>query len=155
MPKLYIFALCEKVVIDKEEKASLIALFNDVVAQILPTNKDIPPNAVAFKEWWTFTSWEIEPEDIGKEYRQVIQLLYPNGKPFGEPIGMNFSPQSGKAHQQVVLNGMGFPIGQEGPYTLKMWLEHGGSTIFESTPIVVTVKHERLTSLPPNFVPLT
>jgi hypothetical protein len=154
MPKLYIFAICEKVVIDKEEKASLISLFNTISAQILPTNKDIPPNAVVAKEWWAFTSWEIEPGDIGKEYRQMLQLLYPNGEPFGTPMGVSFSPQSGKTHQQVTVNGMGFPIGQEGSYTLKMWLEYVGSTIFESAPIIVNVNHQRLTDLPANFVPL-
>jgi hypothetical protein len=50
-----------------------------------------------------------------------------------------------------MLNGMGFAIGQEGPYTLKMWLEYGGSTIFESMPIIVNVSHKRLTEMPPNL----
>jgi len=153
MPKLYIFAICEKVVMDKDDRASLISLFNTISAHILPTTEGIPPNAVAPKEWWAFASWEIEPGDIGKEYRQMVQLLYPNGEPFGQAMGVNFSPQSGKTHQQVAINGLGFPIGQEGSYTLKMWLEHGGSTIFESAPIIINVNHKRLTDLPPNFVP--
>jgi hypothetical protein len=136
---------------DKEDRASLISLFNNISAHILPTAEGIPANAVAPKEWWAFASWEIEPEDIGKEYRQVIQVLYPNGDPFGPPAGVNFSPQSGRAYQQVMINAMGFPVGQEGPYTLKMWLEHGSSIIFESVPIIVNVSHKRLTEMPPNF----
>src|SRR5271157_362574 len=90
MPKLSIFALCEKVIMDKEDRASLISLFNTISAQILPTNQAIPSNAVAPKEWYVYTSWETEPEDIGKEYRQVVQLLYPNGEPFSPPVGINF-----------------------------------------------------------------
>jgi hypothetical protein len=155
MPNLYIFAICEKVVMDKEERASLISLFNTISAQLLPSSENIPSNAVAPKEWWVFSSWETKPEDVGKEYRQVIQLLYPNGEPFGQSIGLNFTPQADKAYSQVTVTGMGFPIGQEGRYTLKMWLEYGGSTIFEATPIIVTVNHKKLTSLPANFITLT
>jgi hypothetical protein len=154
MPKLYIFALCDRVVTDKEDRASLITLFNQITAQILPASPDIPPNAVAAKEWWTFSSWEIQPEDVGKDYRQIVQLLYPNGEPFGPPVSVSFSPLSGKTRQQVTVTGFAFPIGQEGQYTVKMWLEEGSSTIFESAPIIVTVKHQRLTDLPPNFTPL-
>ena len=151
MPKLHIFAICEKVIMDKEDKSSLISLFNEISVQILPTAGEIPANAVAPKEWSAYDSWKIEPEDVGKEYRQMIQVLYPNGDPFGPPAGVNFSPQSGRAYQQVMINAMGFPVGQEGPYTLKMWLEHGSSIIFESVPIIVNVSHKRLTEMPPNF----
>lgn len=151
MPKLYIFALCEKVIIDKEDKVSLISLFNNISAQILPAAPEIPTNAVAPKEWWAFSSWEIQPEDIGKEYCQIVQLLYPNGEPFLAPIRIKFSPEIGKTHQQVTVNGMGFPIGQEGIYTMKMWLEHGGSTIFESAPIIVKVSHKKLAEIPSGF----
>ena len=155
MPKLYVFAICEKVVMDKDDRASLITLFNQITAQILPTSPEIPPNAVVPKEWWAFSSWETEPEDDGKEYRQMIQLLYPNGEPFGPPVGATFSPSSGKTHNQVAINAPGFPIGQEGPYTLKMWLEHGGSVIFEPPPIIVRVKYQKLDALPPNVVPFS
>lgn len=152
MPRLYIFALCEKVITDKDGRTSLISLFNDISAQILPTAPDIPPNAIAAKEWWAYASWEIEPGDIGKEYRQLIQLFYPKGEPFSAPVEVKFSPESGKTHQQVTVNGMGFPIGQVGLYTMKMWLEYGGSTIIESSPIIINVTHNKLDELPPGLI---
>ena len=139
---------------DKDDRASLIALFNQLEVQILPTIKEIPSNAIATKEWCAFTSWETEPEDIGKEFHQVIQLLYPNGEQFGEPMTGSFFPQSGKAYSQVLIGGIAFPIGQEGPYTIRMRLEHGGSTVFESRPIIIRVTHHKLDSMPPNFIPI-
>jgi hypothetical protein len=95
MPTLYIFTICEKVILDKEDRASLISLFNTISAQVLPNSEGIPLNAVAPKEWWAFSSWETKPDDIGKEFRQVVQLLYPNGEPFGPPVGLTFTPQAG------------------------------------------------------------
>jgi hypothetical protein len=32
-----------------------------------------------------------------------------------------------------------------------MWLEYEGSTIFEAAPVIVTVNHQKLEALPPNF----
>jgi hypothetical protein len=152
MPKLHIFALCEKVIEDREGTASLISLFDQISAHILPGTKQIPPNAVAPKEWCAFTSWKIEPEDVGREYRQFIQLLYPNGEQFGQALHFSFTPQADKTHQQVSINGLGFPVGQEGLYTLKMWLEHNGSVIFESPPIIIKVNYQKMSELPPDVL---
>jgi hypothetical protein len=152
MPKLYIFALCEKAIIDKEGTASLISLFNQITAHLLPSVKEVPPNAVFPKEWCAFSSWKIEAEDIGKEYRETFQLLYPNGEQFGSPMRVSFTPSADKTHQQIFAMGTGFPIGQEGSYTLRMWLEHGGSVVFESSPIIIRVNYQRMAELPPGVL---
>jgi len=67
-------------------------------------------------------------------------------------MSVSFTPSADKTHQQVFVMGTAFPIGQEGSYTLRMWLEHGGSVIFESSPIIIRVNYEKMTELPPNVL---
>ena len=130
MPKLYIFAACEKVVIDQAGTASLISLFNKITGTLPPDSK-LPADAVVPKEWAIFTSWTSEPGDEGKEYVQCIQILYPDGAVFKESKDSKFKMESEIKRSQVNIQVPVFPVGQAGPYTVRMWLEREGVALTE------------------------
>ena len=146
MLKPYVFAVCEKVLLDANGVASLIALFTQVDAHRLASSTEtVPHNAVVPMSWFVFTSWQHDPEDVGKEFCQVTQILYPDGSIFQEH-SEKFEPQIGKTHYQVTLNMLGFPIGQEGNYQVRMKLNQNGATLFESESIKIIVKHHLVSS---------
>jgi hypothetical protein len=150
MPQLYVFAVCEKVILDQGGVASLISLFTRVNLS-LPA--DIPGNAIAPKEWTIFTSWDWEPEDEGREYKQVIQILYPDGSPFLASVEQRFVVQRNTKHQ-INAPVLGFPIGQSGIYTIRMHLEHNEAVIFEATPIRLEVIHQPGAATPAPAAPV-
>ena len=141
MPKLYAFVTCEKVITDSEGFSSLIALFNELTVFISEGSPSPPANAVAAREWAIFTSWEGEPADDGKEFRQIFQLLYPDGTPFGQEMAFLFTVHADKRYNQVIAKSMGFPIGQPGKYLIQMRLEQDGSTVFGPEAIRMDVKY--------------
>lgn len=149
MLKPYVFAVCEKVVIDSKGLASLISLFTHVDAQMVSGSEPMPPNAIIPMTWFVFTSWEQEPEDADKEFTEIVQILYPDNSLFQEH-SFKFKPESGRTHHQAVLNFLGFPIGQEGAYQVRMRLERDGAKLFESASIKITVKRRDPLEAPAN-----
>ena len=141
MPTLYVFAVCEKVIIDKNEVPSLISLFNTMTVGVVPgqVRKEIPLNAVVPKEWFVFSSWDWEADDDGKTYKQHIEVLLPDRSVFVK-VDHDFAiPPRRKIQTSVPI--AGFPIGQQGLCTVRTWLEHEGKTIVEPRPILLEVKH--------------
>lgn len=123
MPRLYVFAICEKVIIDGGGVASLIGLFNKITASTPTGATEIPTNAVAPKEYAVYTSWDLEPADHDKQYNQIFEILYPNGAHFGEGTTVRINMGTGKRAQSITtLNAL--PIGQVGVYTVRTWLEN-------------------------------
>jgi hypothetical protein len=145
MLKPYICVACEKVILEQPLPggppqayesaagvASLITLFNKIVAVVsygpqgLPS---IPPTAVIPKDWAIFSSWDVEPGDENRNYVICTQIHYPDESPFGAAAKNPLKIEPKKRSQNVVRIG-GFPIGQEGTYTVRTWLEENGQRVF-------------------------
>jgi len=149
MPKLYLFAACEKVILDQSGVPSLISLFSKLKLQLPGQLGDIPVNAVAPKEWAVFTSWDWLPSDEGRLYGQCLQVLYPDGKVFVENRELKFTMKPGE-RQHNAVGIMGFPIGEKGDYRIRMWLEEDGATVVEPSEIHLQVEIEQSSgTLPP------
>jgi hypothetical protein len=150
MPKLYVFAVCEKVILDASGTPSLIALFNEMKA-VIPSDVELPSNAVGPKDWAIFSTYEWEDTDEGKEYRQFIEIVYPDGKLFTPPQENKFVMQRDK-RQQSTAQLSGFPLGQQGLYTVRLWLQHGDAIIIGPLETHIKMRHERQEnpSLPPD-----
>jgi hypothetical protein len=146
MPKLYVFAICEKVITDASGVPSLIGLFNKITAATAP-GAEIPASAVAPKEYAIFTSWDVEPSDIGKEYTELYEMFYPDGSQFGERNRLKVAMGHGK-RSNCSANAYALPIGQAGLYTVRTWLEDDqGRVIFE--PISLQFEVEVIRSAGP------
>jgi Family of unknown function (DUF6941) len=138
MPKPYVFVICEKVVVDAMGTASLIALFNEITVQV-PVDQEIPPTAAVPKEWAIFVSWEAADGDqIGNEYNQSVQVVYPDGTVFVEKRDIKFVLQDDKRHQNTIQM-QGFPMGQQGRYEIKIWLDIEGAIVFPPQSIYFRV----------------
>ncbi len=104
----------------------------------------IAPNTITAKEWAVFSEWKPEPDDIGKQVNQVLELQYPDGtlSPVRGKVPFTFTNDRPHRNQQNII---GFPIGQEGNYTLRVWLEKDGNPISEVNSYEMAVSH----SIPP------
>jgi hypothetical protein len=80
MPKLLLFAPCDKAIIDTETNmVSLVAVIESIQFARAP-NVQVPPNAMLPIKWDIVTCWEREPEDHGVEFRQRIRLIVPDNQ---------------------------------------------------------------------------
>ena len=140
MPRLLVFVPCEKIILDDRGNASLVILLQGVGVQ-LGKEETIQKNAITPKEWAVFTLWEPIPEDRGKMFDQVIQLLWPDGNEFSRSK-LPFRVQEGRTHQNSA-NIIGFPVGQAGKLTLNMWLEEDSHKVGEVYSYPLSVSHER------------
>ena len=127
MLKPYVCVACEKVIIAKDDVASLIGLFNKIMIAI-PEDTEIPKNAVAPNQWAIFSSWDCEPGDELKEYLICTQVLYPDQTQFMEIVKGKVNVQPNK-RSQVNTGVNGFPIGQFGKYTIRVWIEENQQTV--------------------------
>jgi len=131
MARLITLLPCEKVIVGRDDLPTLIALFEYL--NIEPSaGQDIaavPPETITFQRWAVFSEWEIEESEVAlKEADQILELQFPDG---------TVAPLRGKTpfrwqmagtvrnHQEVY----GFPVGQEGWYTIRVWLEKDGKPI--------------------------
>jgi len=139
MPKLLIFAPCEKVIIDDQKNATLIVLLNTLTVAH-KGDTEIPKDAVGAKEWAVFTMWQPAKEDIGKEFVQFLQMVKPDGEEF-KRAEIKFTVNPDDKVSQARMNIHGFPLGQKGPFTLNMWLQQGSDRLGETHSYTVTVVH--------------
>lgn len=119
MPKLHIFAVCEKVIMDEHKNPSLIVLIENI--NVGSREEKIPRNAVTPKEWAIFTQWIFQEEEQDKPFVHIVQVFWPDKTEFNKitsPI-----PIERAAVKQMNLRIVGMPVGQEGTVTVKLWLE--------------------------------
>lgn len=138
----YIFAACEKAILGKDDVASLIALFTKIIVNI-PEGTEIPKNAVVPKDWAIFSMWNIGPEDANREYFICTEIVYPDKTPFSALPKTKMVLEPSKK-SQVAFQVQGFPIGQEGPYTVRTWIEEGTRTIAGPIEFNLEVEIKRL-----------
>lgn len=138
MLKPYVCLACEKVIIAKDDVASLISLFSKIILH-LPAGTEIPKNAVAPSQWAVFSIWDIEPGDENREYVLCTQMLYPDGTQFADIVKQNMPIQAGK-RCQMIAQFVGFPIGQSGDYTVRTWIEEKEHKVFGPTDFKLGVE---------------
>lgn len=127
MPKLLIFAACEKVLVDQQNNTSLITLLQEAKVGIpvpAPGQEVPPPGAkvMAAMKWDALTLWTKTDDKI---YEQRIALFDPSGNPTGieAAVGLDFA---GKGTLRNVATVFGFPIYEMGVYLMKLWLREKG-----------------------------
>jgi hypothetical protein len=127
MLRTYVCVACEKVIIAADGVASLVGLFNKMITAVA-VETEIPKNAVVPKEWAVFSIFETEPGDELKEYTHFVQILYPDQTQFAEISKTKLNIELNKRAQANVLV-PGFPIGQIGKYTVRVWVEENQQTV--------------------------
>jgi hypothetical protein len=149
MMKCLIICACEKVIIDKTNGAnSLISVMKGAEAKVtVPTESEaknipaseLPTNAVAPNLWYVYTMWETRQEDVGKEFKQITQIHWPNGDLFATSR-LSFTADE-TLHMQNSNGFLGFPIGQIGKIKISSWVEQNGNASSDVAHYEVNVRH--------------
>jgi len=141
MPRLVIFAACEKVIIGQGDNSlSLIGILHSLQLNVpMETGRpEIPESAVMPVTWSMFTMWQREPQDEGISYTQRVSLLSPQGKPLVESI----TPfEMEKDFHRISNTIVGFPIGADGAHVLKLSIRRAASDVWDDVstfPINIT-----------------
>lgn len=122
MPKLLMFAPCEKVIIDQNNNSSVISILQDVQVEVHST--ELPQDAAVPMRWEVFTLWLREASDEGKKFEQICELLTPEGK---RAARGTISFEMTKRLHRNVMTLMGFPlVPSGGQYVLRLSLKEAG-----------------------------
>lgn len=132
----YVCVCCEKVIIAQDGVASLIGLFNKITVTVSTDAPEIPRNAVAPKEWFVFSSWNSEPGDELREFYVCTDVLLADRTPLGTTARVKMIIDPTKRFQNNIQL-QGFPIGQEGPVTVRTWIEENQVAVGE--PIIFKI----------------
>jgi hypothetical protein len=141
---------CEKVVIDKAGAHSLIEIMSGADIAITPPPgllaTQLPPNAMSPKQWWIFSVWEPNTDEVGKEFEQVYAVYWPNGDKL---IDGRLTFKADDKVQYTSYTILGFPVGQEGKLKISTWIEKGGSRITDPFDYFITIRHVSQDKYPP------
>lgn len=135
--------VCDRVIIDKNGAHSLINVMTmaaiSAEAGNPPVPVALPPTAVSPQPWWIFTQWMISSADVGKEFVQHYQVLWPNGEKFAESK-LPFVQQNDKP-QQTTFFIYGLPVGQKGFIKIFTWLESDEKVVSEKLETYVEITY--------------
>lgn len=128
MPKLLVFAPCEKVIISQDENnPTLIAILSSLKLSIPPDElrkltesdpKEVP--AVPLR-WSVFTLWQREDGDDGISFRQTIDFVAPDGRVLFNSAGSVAFSEKARTHRTVV-SVLNFPLTAAGDYSIRLSL---------------------------------
>ena len=91
MPRLLIFAACEKVIIDTEGLVSLIDVIEKVEAKI-PREVQLPPGTQVPLRWETISVWSLDETEAGL-YEQMTEMVTYDGA-----VPMHTEPKTLESH---------------------------------------------------------
>ncbi len=145
MPKLLIFAPCEKVIVNHDDRTlSLISILEGVNATV-PQGITVSPDEIYPKAWVIVASWRRTPEDDNRHFEQLIQILLPNGDEALKAISIL---EMTNRDYRLVINVDGFIVGRPGEHILRLSLREVGTnadwTLVAEYPLAVT--HSQVTS---------
>ena len=129
LPKLLLFAPCEKVIVDQNNVTSLITILEEITVDIPATlDADVEKTPVAPLKWDVIALWaETEGDEPGTIFQMRLALIDPTGAPVGLEGSAEFR-FADKPHHRVVLTILGFPIRHEGFYSVRLWEQKKGES---------------------------
>jgi hypothetical protein len=120
MPKLLIFAPCDKVIVGDDRTSSLIMIYETLTLTLpAPSGGAIPAELVIPSQWNIYTLWHREPTDIGKKFEMNVQFVLPDGNIMFE-VQQEFEMTARNYRNIGVINGL--PVGVPGECLLKLLL---------------------------------
>ncbi len=120
MPRLILFAACEKLIVDQVNVLSLISLMQEINIQI-PADAVLPPEVKLAPMTWTILSiWEQESGDQDKEFEQRIAITLESGEIVTETPIVTFQMKTPQ-HRNIGMV-VGIPIEPQS-YYIRTWLK--------------------------------
>jgi hypothetical protein len=119
MPRLLIFAPCEKVIVDQQGNPSLISLLQEWQAD----RRDLPEKAVAPQRWDIFCLWHRVESDNDKDFVQTCELLSESGQ---KVLSADIEFRMTAVTHRNTVTVLGLPV-NPGRYDLALYLHEKGS----------------------------
>ena len=112
MPKLLLFAACEKVIVNETDNTtSLISLLEAInIAVVEGEESKIPSDASIPLSWHVLSLWQSEPADEGKRLEQRFYIELPDGEAVNISGTMPIGFEPNKPNFRGVIGIMGFPL---------------------------------------------
>jgi hypothetical protein len=123
MPKLLIFAPCEKVIVAQDNTLSMVTILEELKVQV-PKDKPVPPNASFPMKWAVLTMWQRQEGEEDKEFEEKCDLLSEEGKNL---ITATSNFKFAKRFHRVLIQMIGFPL-QPGQCKIKIYLRETVAT---------------------------
>ena len=118
MPRLLLFAPCEKVIVDQNSNTiSLISILQDFAVHV-PPNVEVSEKAQVPFRWRALAIWHKQGEDEGKRFEQEVIFINPEGRSVGSAT--SFFEMS-RPYHRTVADFPGFPISIFGLYEVKLY----------------------------------
>jgi hypothetical protein len=143
MPRLGSFLVCEKVVIDQQQKPTLISLFQ-ALAAFVPEGQSMPKDAIGGTAWSVFCEWFFSDEEATRSYDQVIEVMLPDGSP--SPIKGRLTFKEIAKDQQgtrAYINMFGMPIAQVGILDVNVWIELNNEKVTDTFTYRIKIEHTK------------
>jgi|ERR1700678_1146489 len=149
MPRLGSFLVCEKLVIDQQNKPTIISVFQSIAA-LVPEGQQMPNDTIGANPWAIFCEWFFSSDDdFSKKFEEVIEVLMPDGSP--SPIrgrlAFNEIVKSGQGTRAYV-NMFGMPISQTGFLRVNVWLEADSVRVTDVSSYLIKIEHSKQPPMP-------
>jgi hypothetical protein len=131
MPRLVLFAACEKAIIDQNTNVlSLMSLLQDINVQ-LPPGITPPPNTAIPMSWTIVSVWQQAPADQGKTFEQRCTLVTQSGATLMETPVAGFETKT--EFHRVINQVMGLHINPVGSRLVKCFMREKSSAHWAET----------------------
>jgi len=147
MPRLLIFAACQKVLLSKEDNTiSLISIIQQILVG-LPEGAPEPPERTAIPmQWYAFSEWALDDGgDPSTVYEQQFSVYTADGEIAAQADMQEFSLKAGS--HRVYAKFAAFPVWKTGKYSLNLNMRQKGESEwhnFGRYPIEVRYSHADL-----------
>jgi len=156
MPRLGSFLVCEKIIIDQQQKPTLISLFQTIAA-LVPEGQEVPKEMIGGTQWSIFCEWFFTEDERTKNFEQVVVVMLPDGSPSPIRGRLTFKEISkdGQGTRSYV-NLFGMPMAQIGFVTVNVWLESNSERVTDIFAYPIKIEHSKQPPTPNDggvFVP--
>ena len=141
MPKLLIFAACEKAIISQGDSTpSLIAMFQQINIPMKGMPEPLPEKPIVPFRWAVFAEWLFEEKEIGKHFE--YRLEFKSEQEDGDAFFANASElHADKRIMRAIGSLEGFPLVPPGEYRLLASIRQKGEDQWDTQgnyPVTVT-----------------
>ncbi len=143
MPKLTVFAACERVIVDRVGLPSLINIFQRMNVKLVDP---VPEDAIIPNQWAVFVLWQHSDSELNVEFTQHLEIVAPDGKIFltGKTTFKITEVDDRQSKNHIIVNGL--PVWAEGFISLNVWLEGAEDTKHSYLFFVKHLPHDNETS---------